>query len=143
MTTETRTALIRSICVSEAMHPGVFGCDRDAPLSEVAATMTRERVHCVVVDRGSGDTGEPWGIISDLDLVAAATVRNLDEQTAGGSAAAPLVLVSETESLERAAQLMTEHSTSHLVVVDPADFRPVGILSTLDVAASLVKEDLH
>jgi len=31
---------------------------------------------------------------------------------------------------------MTEHGTTHLVVVD-AERRPVGILSTLDVAAAL------
>jgi CBS domain-containing protein len=29
---------------------------------------------------------------------------------------------------------MAEHETSHLVVVDPSTDRPVGVLSTLDVA---------
>jgi CBS domain-containing protein len=32
---------------------------------------------------------------------------------------------------------MTEHGTSHLVVVDKEALRPVGVLSTLDVAARL------
>jgi CBS domain-containing protein len=44
-------------------------------------------------------------------------------------------MVSPRESLRRAAQLITEHATAHLVVVDPATGRPVGVISTLDVRA--------
>ncbi len=122
------------------MHVGVITCDRDTLLTEVARTMARESVHCVVVATGSGESGALWSIVSDLDLVAAATVRDLADQTAGGSAASPLVLVTPGESLERAAQLMTEHATTHLLVVDrrrpPA---PVGVLSTLDIASALAE----
>jgi CBS domain-containing protein len=127
--------------VADAMHAGVLTCDRDAALTDVAATMATERVHCVVVDSGSGASGPPWGIVSDLDLVAAATVRDLDEQTAGGSAATPVVLVAPDETLERAAQLLVEHSISHLVVVDPARTVPVGVLSTLDLATALAEKE--
>lgn len=137
--TFSREARIARLRVADAMHVGVLTCDRDAPLTEVAATMTRERVHCVVVESGSGESGAPWGVVSDLDLVAAATVRELEEQTAGGSAATPVVLVSPAETLERAAQLMTEHAVSHLVVVDPATHGPVGVLSTIDIAGSLTE----
>jgi CBS domain-containing protein len=119
------------------MHNGVYTCRREDPLSEVARMMAEQSVHCVIVESASGEDGPPWGVVSDLDLVAAATVRDLDDQAAGGSAASPLVLVTPTESLERAAQLMTEHGTSHLVVVDGPDVQPVGVLSTLDVAAAL------
>jgi CBS domain-containing protein len=126
--------------VDDAMHRGVITCEREAPLSEVAATMARELVHCVVVESGSGEGGPPWGIISDLDLVAAVAVRDLNGQSAGGSAATPVITVSPTETLERAAQLMTEHNTAHLIVVDPAQQRPLGVLSTLDIAASFAEE---
>ncbi|MGZ8782507.1 MAG: CBS domain-containing protein [Gaiellaceae bacterium] len=132
---------IRTLLVTDAMHQGVFGCERETPLSEVAAMMTRENVHCVVVESGSGDAGPPWGIVSDLDLVAAALVRPLDEQTAGGSAGAPVVAVAPDDTLGRAAQLMTEHGTAHLIVVDPNQLRPLGVISTLDIAASLGEED--
>jgi CBS domain-containing protein len=44
--------------------------------------------------------------------------------------------ISSAESLQRAAQLMTEHATTHLVVVD-REGRPQGILSTLDIASAL------
>ena len=136
MTIKIRDPRIGEMRVAEAMHAGVHTCDRDAPLTEVAATMAEERIHCIVVESGSGDGGPPWGIVSDLDLVAAATVRDLEEQTAGGSAASPLLLISPQESLERAAQLMTEHAVTHLVAVGP-DLRPVGVVSTLDVAGCL------
>jgi CBS domain-containing protein len=135
MKTETRHPPISALLVADAMHQGVLTCERDAPLSEVAATMAREHVHCVVVESDSGEGGLLWGIVSDLDLVAACTVRDLDDQSAGGSAATPVVTVSPNESLGRAAQLMTEHNTAHLVVVDRE--RPIGVLSTIDIAAGL------
>ena len=124
--------------VSDAMHEGILTCDRDASLADVARTMAEERVHCVVVESGSGDAGPLWGVVSGLDLVAAASVRGLDEQTAGGSAASPVVTISARETLERAAQLMTEHGTAHIIVTDEARL-PVGVLSTLDVARTLSK----
>ena len=140
MKTQTRHPRIGTLLVADAMHAGVFTCEREALLSEVAAQMARELVHCIVVDSGNGEAGPPWGIISDLDLVAAATVRNLEEQTAAGSAATPVVMVSPAERLERAAQLMTEHGTAHLVVVDPGQHFPIGMLSTLDIAGALAEE---
>jgi CBS domain-containing protein len=99
--------------------------------------MTEHSIHCIVVENDSSDGGPFWGVVSDLDLVAAATVRDLDQQTAGGTAASPIVMVTPTETLERAAQLMTEHSTSHLIVVDVGLLEPVGVISTLDIAAAV------
>lgn len=34
---------------------------------------------------------------------------------------------------------MTEHATAHLVVVDKQTIRPVGVLSTLDIARTLTQ----
>ena len=137
MNTTTTQHWISDVRVGEAMHRGVLTCERETPLTEVARTMAEHAVHCIVVESGSGEGGPLWGVVSDLDLVAAATVRDLDDQTAGGSAASPIVMVTPAESLERAAQLMTEHSTAHLLVVDGLALRPVGVLSTLDIAATL------
>ena len=63
--------------VEDAMHDGIFTCDRETPLSEVARTMVREVVHCVIVESGSGESGPVWGVVSNLDLVAAAN-RHVD-----------------------------------------------------------------
>lgn len=140
MTAHTISSRINTIRVADAMHAGVLTCGRETSLEDVAKTMTRERVHCVVVEGGSDGGGGLWGVVSDLDLVAAATVRDLGKQSAGGSAASPVVMVAHDETLARGAQLMTEHCTSHLLVVD-GDGYPVGVLSTIDIAAALTEEE--
>lgn len=122
--------------VADAMHRGVLTCSRDSSLAHVARLMADRRVHCVVVLEEPEDARSLWAVVSDLDLAAAASVRDLDEQSAGAAAATEALTISPDETLQRAAQLMTEHATTHLVVVDPAR-RPVGILSTLDIAAAL------
>lgn len=132
--TMTRNDLARKT-VEQWMTRGVIRCAPETPLLEVAELMASRRVHCVVV-ASDVRASRVWGIVSDLDLVAAAGVRDLDEQTAGGSAATPALVVAPEETLERAAQLMTEHATTHLVVVERG--RPVGILSTLDLARAFV-----
>ena len=128
--------------VAEAMHPGTITCPPETPLADVARMMAAYSIHCVVVlaDVDEADfEGRLWGVVSDLDLVEAAATADLEERTAGGTAASPLVTVPPDESLERAAQLMAENETAHLVVVDPASDRPVGVLSTLDVARVLAR----
>lgn len=134
---ETRPATAH-FYVSDAMHHGVLTCSRDASLARVAELMATHRVHCVVVTDDGQDGGSLWGLVSDLDLVAAASVRDLEHQSAGATAATKALTISPKVTLQRAAQLMTEHGTAHLVVVDP-ERRPVGILSTLDVATALSK----
>jgi predicted transcriptional regulator len=47
------------------------------------------------------------------------------------------VTVAAGEELARAARPMVEHEVSHLIVVEPHSTRPIGVLSTLDVARSL------
>jgi CBS domain-containing protein len=123
--------------VADAMHPSLVSCPPDASLREVAALMSDNRVHCVVVIDDPADKHSLWGIVSDLDLVAAATVRSLGDQTAGGTAMRPALTVAPGETLEDAARRMTMNGVSHLVVVDPVKQRPLGVLSTLDLAVSL------
>jgi CBS-domain-containing membrane protein len=127
--------------VADAMTTGVINCAPETPLRNVAGLMTENHVHAVYVfDYGDEDdeTVELWGLVSDLDLVAACPV--IDERTAGNSSVTPLVTVRSDEPLDHAAQLMAENSTAHLAVLDPVTRRPVGVLSTLDVARALAAE---
>jgi CBS domain-containing protein len=119
------------------MHPGLVRCAPEASLRAVAALMADARVHCVVVIDDTSDERLLWGVVWDRDLVAAATVRSLDEQEARGTAIKPAVTIASYESLARAAQQMTKHGVSHLVVVDPVKDRPLGVISTLDLARAL------
>lgn len=119
------------------MHWGLVRCPPDASLRAVAALMADENVHCVVVTEALSNHQPLWGVVSDHDLIAAATVRSLDEQRAMGTAIKPAITIGPYESLARAAQQMTKHGVSHLVVVDPVKDRPLGVISTLDLARAL------
>jgi CBS domain-containing protein len=125
--------------VADVMTEGLISCAPSTPLRSVARLMASHRVHSVFVfDYGDEDdeTTELWGIVSDLDLVAAAWA-DVDLHTAGESAVTPLVYVSKHDDLRRAAQLMAESGVSHLAVVDPMTDRPVGVISTIDIAQAI------
>jgi CBS domain-containing protein len=145
MTTQipTRHPELADVCVADAMHPGVLTCPSETPLRDVARMLVSYAVHCIVVlgSEEEHEDGEerPWAVVSDLDLVAAALAGGLDEHTAGGVAGSPVVLISGRETLGQAAHMMSEYQTSHLLVVEPDELRPVGIVSTLDVAAALAE----
>jgi CBS domain-containing protein len=120
--------------VAQAMHYGVISCSPETPIRQVAATMAGKHVHAVVVDGIRGDVnGEHlvWGIVSDLDVVAAAEAG--DQTTAGTMSATPAVTVAPEDRLSDAARLMREADVHHLIVVDPETERPVGVLSTLNI----------
>jgi CBS domain-containing protein len=136
MRTERRAGLAGTT-VAEAMHAGVYSCPSDATLLDVARLMATRRVHAVIVEDAAGSDGLV-GLISDLDLIAASTVRELDAQAAGGSAGSPALTVSPDDTLEHAARLMTKHGTAHLVVIDPRDGVATGVLSTIDIVNALV-----
>jgi CBS domain-containing protein len=120
--------------VLDAMRLGVVSVAPDTPLREVARVMATYRIHAVVVSEVEGD--RPWGIVSGLDLTAAAG-KDFDKVRARDIWRSRLVTVVADEELARAAQLMTEHRVTHLVVVQPHSGQPVGVLSTLDLAGVL------
>ena len=82
-----------------------------------------------------------WGVISDLDLVRLVATDALAGRTAGQSAATPAFVVGGARSVQEAARLMADNDVTHLVVVNHAA-RPVGVLSTLDVAQA-VSDAVH
>jgi len=122
--------------VRAVMTKGIITCDPTTPLEAVASLMAEHRVHAVVVNDIPTNSDEPdWAIVSDLDLVGA--LGTPTKRDAGHVAATPVMTISETDSLDRAAQLMREYSAAHLIVVDPENARPTGIISTLDLARAV------
>lgn len=122
------------IPVADVMTQGVVSCASDMPLSDIATRMEASRIHCVVVQpSGSREEGRAWGVVSDLDLVGAIS---MPEISAGAIAATPTVTVSTQDSVGRAASLMSEYQTTHLLVLDAGGY-PSGVVSTLDVARAL------
>ena len=119
----------RHVRVGDCMHQGILSCTGDAPFAEVAGLMARHRVHAVAVTDGAST--RPVGVVSDLDVVAAAASGEVP--SAVQAAAMEPLTISANDSLARAGQLMSEHRASHLIVLDPASGHPIGILSTLDL----------
>ena len=131
--TDSRTQLpaLVNVRVGDCMHQGVLTCSAGDSLRDVATIMASHRVHAVVIVRG--DAQRPEGVISDLDVLTA--VATGAECTAGQAAATESLTISADVNLEAAAHLMSEHGVSHLVVVDAGGGYPVGVLSSLDIAA--------
>ncbi len=135
MASASAALTLDSAYVEDVMHPGVFTCFFETPLETVARTMAAHQVHCVVgFGDATDDDSRVWGLVSDLDVVAAAATDHV-HRTAGTSAATEAVTIGPHESLRRAAELMTERGASHLLVVEPGSDKPLGVLSTLDIAA--------
>jgi CBS domain-containing protein len=124
--------------VEDLMTRGVLSCPFETSLETIAEMMANHRVHCIV---GFGDVTEDdtliWGVVSDLDLIQIAAHEGLEGRTAGGAASTEVVTIAPQDSLCKAAQLMSDHQVAHVLVVDEHADRPVGILSTLDLARAL------
>jgi CBS domain-containing protein len=125
--------------VADVMRQRLASCSTDASLEHVRELMAEHGDRCVVVTADAGDGGAPWGVVSDLDLVAAALVRPLAEQTAGVSATTPAVTVAPRDTVLRAGRLMLAQGVPFLVVVEPSTGLPVGIVATLDLATFLAE----
>ena len=125
--------------VADAMHPGILSCDAEATLPDVARMMSTHHVHCIVVagnPESQEDDWRVWGVISDFDLLEAG-MRSDAPDTAAELAKQPAIRVETTATLRDAAELMLRRRSSHLVAVNPQTRRPVGVLSTLDIAGVL------
>jgi CBS domain-containing protein len=127
----TVSPTLAHVRVRDCMHVGVFTCAPDDPLRHVASVMANHKVHTVVMTTGSGD--RPIGVVSDVDMVTALATGA--DCTASEAAGTEPVTISSDEPLLAAAQRMSEHGVSHLVVVNRASGYPLGVLSTLDIAA--------
>jgi CBS domain-containing protein len=130
-----RAPALEHALVEDVMRPGILSCGPEDDLIMVARTMATNHVHAVVVSgieqTASGGERLTWGLITALDLATAALAGYAGD--AGSLASTELVTVDARDPLVRAVQLMAEHQLTHLLVV--SGVRPVGVVSTLDVAA--------
>ena len=123
---------------ADAMRPCVLTCTPQTPLVTVAQRMAGEHVHALVVmgARGrDGDERRAWGVLSDRDLLRNA--RSVEELTAGDVATPSILEIRPGDSLADVADRMVAAGTSHAIVEEPSTGRPVGVVSTLDIAGIL------
>ena len=120
--------------VEDVMQHGVLSCQAETSVREAARMLARHRVHSLVVTNLDGVSEQAWGIVTDVDVVRAAH-EDADAGTVGMIAGTELVTVAPGDDLEAAVALMVEHDVTHVLV--ESNGRPVGIVSTLDVAELL------
>lgn len=111
--------------VGEAMRPGVLACPADSSVVDVARVMASNHVHCVVLPQGTG-----WALVTSRAVLESA-VR--DDGATAAEIAIEAMTVTARDPLARAAARMVETGAEHALVVDSGG-RPVGVLSSLDVA---------
>ena len=118
--------------VGSVMHAGVVTCSPDATLRTVAAILAAHRIHAVVV--ASPEEAAPCAVVTDRDVVFSYSQGTLDRLTARDAASEPTVTVRAGLDLRYASEAMVRHGTTHVVVTEPGNGKPVGILSSLDIA---------
>jgi CBS domain-containing protein len=109
------------------MQAPVITCGPETPIQLVARMMADEHVHAA-----TGIERTAWGVVTPLD-VAAAAATDAVEDVARDVAATEPVTISAGTPLSEAARVMVEHQVNHLLAADP-DGRPAGVVSTSDIA---------
>ena len=133
----THPALTR-LRVADAMHVGLVSCPPTTPLRTVARMMATYRVHAILVpDPTAETTKDAWRVITDADLLRCTLHGEFETALAGATAVSPGVTVDSEDDLDSAARVMLKLGVAHLVVVEHKTSKPIGVLSTLDVARAL------
>ena len=130
--------------VEDVMSAPIRACADDIDLVTAARLMVDERIHFLAV-LGAPPAGEDEpamvGVLSDLDLVAALEAGG-PEQTVGEVAGPPAASIPSDATLDVAARDMRDGRARHLIVVAPNSGRPVGVVSTLDIAEAIAVDPL-
>ena len=103
--------------------------------------MATYQVHCVLVSGVVGRSGEDggWGMVSDFDLVRAIAAGIDPAQPVEELVSTPLHTIRPQAGMRQAAEMMSTREITHLVVIDEELGEPMGIVSSLDVAALLAR----
>jgi predicted transcriptional regulator len=121
--------------VGAAMHRGVITCAPAWSGLKVAKTMAAHRIHSVVLP----GAGTPPMLVTDAEIITALNEGTLAAKCAS-ELAKPALILTRDETLLHATRCLYEHGATHAVVVaDLRSFRPVGMLSVLDIAELLVE----
>jgi len=129
--------------VRDLMHPGVFTCQPEASLGQVAVLLTQHKVHAlIVIDRED----RPIGIISDYDLLAGEwlavdneSLSAMRKLTAHDLMSYPVDTIDANMPTKEAVSVMIEKDVNRLLVTEEG--KPIGVISTTDFVASIAKEE--
>jgi CBS domain-containing protein len=132
ISTESNPGL-QGLRVQDVMSAPPCSCGPEASLASVAHTMAARHIHALIVEGLGENAPRPWGIVSAVD-VARAAAHPAWRPSAADAAATEFFTIAPDAQLSEAARLMVEHQVGHLVVAESPETRPVGVISTLDIA---------
>lgn len=130
------------LTVGDAMRHGVIFCEPTATAREMADTMIARGVHSVAVlghTQNESHEQTVWGIVSDVDLLAAALDPSAPA-TARDLAGQPVITIRATRPISEAAEAIATYRANHLVVIDGERQTPIGFIAPLDIAQALLAE---
>ncbi|HSR46580.1 MAG TPA: CBS domain-containing protein [Anaerolineales bacterium] len=129
--------------VRDRMGRGLITCAMGASLGDVAALLTENRVHAVVVVDGAG---KAVGLLSDFDLLAGEwlsadpeSLAAMRKMTAGELMSSPLNTIDSGEPIAAAAAHMRRLGVHRLVVTEAGE--PAGVISMSDLVAHLAAQE--
>ncbi|MEV0558250.1 MULTISPECIES: CBS domain-containing protein [unclassified Streptomyces] len=116
--------------VRDIMTSAPVTVEPQSSVTAVARLMRDQNIGDVLVMDG----GQLRGLVTDRDLVVRAIAEGGDPEqtTVSGVCSSDLVTVGPEEDLDRAVELMREHSVRRIPVVDGG--RPVGVVALGDLA---------
>ncbi|GAA1006095.1 oxidoreductase [Streptomyces sp. F-3] len=116
--------------VRDIMTSRLVTVEPQTPVTTVARKMRDEDIGLVLVMEGD----ELRGLVSDRDLVVRSLAEGGDQEqrTAASACSGDIYALTPDDGIDRAVQLMREHSVRRVPVVDHG--HPVGIVSLGDLA---------
>jgi CBS domain-containing protein len=108
---------------------------------DVAKLMAKHRIGSVVVIEGNNNNNtKPVGIITERDIIKKVSAQNksADKVAVRHIMSSPLVTVKSIDSIDTAAETISENKVKRLVVLEQ-DGSMVGVLSVSDIAKKLAK----
>lgn len=125
--------------VRDLMRPNLITCPPNTPLGAVAATLTRQRVHAIII---ADATGMPLGVLSDIDLLSGewlgddpAKLSLLRGLTAAELMTSPAITIDAAAPASEAAARLRALHIHRLVVTDME--RAVGVIAVSDLVNGL------
>jgi CBS domain-containing protein len=129
--------------INYLMHHELITCLPATSLGEVASLLDQHHIHALVV---ANHFGEPLGIITDFDLLAAEWL-SVDEEslnamrklTAGDLMTSPIETVDIDTPVHEAAKRMADKAIHRMLVT--RDGKPLGIISISDFVAGIAEQE--
>ena len=118
------------------MAESLLSIGATASILEATHSMHNNKIHSLLVE----ESGEYIGIITNTDISKKVVSEDLDPEKIQVADVMnfPLTKLESQESMEKAAQVMRDHGTHHLVVTEHGQM--LGILSITDYHNYLVKK---